>query len=168
MLTRRDPFLGLSSLQERMNRLFDDAFARFGFTDGQLGWGVPSLIGDRVYTVPVDVYEDDQHLTVKFEVPGIDERDLKVQIENNVLTVSGERKFEDEENRDNYRRIERRYGAFARSFTLPNTVDADSLKADYINGVLEVRMAKRAEAKPKQIKINAGQKALKAKEAVAA
>jgi HSP20 family protein len=90
------------------------------------------------------------------EVPGIDEKDIDIRVENNTLTVHGERKFEKEEKEENYRRVERQYGSFTRSFTLPNTVDADNITADYDKGVLKLQLAKRAEAKPKQIKVNVG------------
>jgi HSP20 family protein len=98
-------------------------------------------------------------------VPGIDEKDIDVRIENNTLTVHGERKFEKEEKEENYRRVERQYGSFTRTFTLPNTVDQESVHADYDKGVLKVTLAKKAEAKPKQIKVNVGsQKTLESKE----
>ena len=101
---------------------------------------------------------------MKLEVPGIDEKDLDIRVENNVLTVSGERKFEKEEKEENFRRVERRYGSFSRSFTLPNTVNTEDIHAEYTNGVLNVRLAKKAEAKPKQIKVNIGsQKPLEGK-----
>jgi HSP20 family protein len=100
---------------------------------------------------------------LKMEVPGIDEKDIDIRLENNTLTVRGERKFEKEEKEENFQRIERRYGAFTRSFTLPNTVDPDSVSADYDKGVLKITLAKRAEAKPKQIKIGVGQKTLEGK-----
>ena len=105
----------------------------------------------------MDIYEDEQSIQLKLEVPGIDEKDLDVKVENNVLTVSGERRFEKEEKEENFRRVERRYGSFVRSFTLPNTVNTEDVTADYSNGVLKVKLAKRAEAKPKQIKVNIGQ-----------
>jgi len=95
-------------------------------------------------------------VTLKIEVPGIDEKDIDVRIENNVLTVDGERKFEKEEKEENYRRVERQYGSFTRCFTLPNTVDADRATANYDKGVLKITLAKKAEAKPKQIKVNVG------------
>jgi len=94
---------------------------------------------------------------LKLEVPGIEEKDLDVKVENNVLTVSGERKIEKEEKEENFRRVERRYGSFVRSFTLPNTVNSEDVSADYSHGVLKIKLAKRAEAKPKQIKVNIGQ-----------
>ena len=97
---------------------------------------------------------------------GIDEKDLDVRVENNTLTVHGERKFEKEEKEENYRRVERQYGSFTRSFNLPNTVDAENISADYDRGVLKVQLAKKAEAKPKQIKVNVGSaKAIEGKEA---
>ena len=102
--------------------------------------------------------------SLKLEVPGIDEKDIDVRIENNTLSVHGERKIEKEEKEENFRRVERRYGSFSRSFTLPNAVNTDDIHADYNNGVLNIRLAKRAEAKPKQIKVNIGsQKPLEGK-----
>ena len=99
-------------------------------------------------------------------MPGIDEKDLDIKVENNTLTVTGERKFEKEEKEENFHRVERRYGSFTRSFTLPNTVSTDDIKAEYDHGVLKIRLAKRAEAKPKQIKVNVGgQKPLEGKKA---
>ena len=94
--------------------------------------------------------------TLKIEVPGIEEKDIDVRIENNTLTVHGERKFEKEEKEENFRRVERQYGSFTRSFTLPTTVDADKVQAHYDKGILKVQLAKKAEAKPKQIKVNVG------------
>src|SRR4029077_12083742 len=107
----------------------------------------------------VDVYEDEHNLVLKLEVPGVNEEDLNVSMENNLLTVSGERKFEKEEKEENFHRIERRYGSFSRSFTLPNTVETENVQADYENGMLSIKLAKRAEARPKQIKVNVGSSA---------
>src|ERR1017187_7257488 len=105
------------------------------------------------------------NVTLKIEVPGIDEKDIDVRIENNTLTVHGERKFEKEEKEENYRRMERQYGSFTRTFTLPNTVNHDNVQADYDKGVLKIKLEKKAEAKPKQIKVNVGsQKTLEGKE----
>jgi HSP20 family protein len=113
---------------------------------------------------PVDIYEDENKLTLKLEVPGIEEKDLDVRLENNTLTVRGERKLEQEEKEENFHRIERRYGAFSRSFTLPNTVDVENVRANYENGILRLELLKRAEAKPKQIKVSVGgQKTLEGK-----
>ena len=114
------------------------------------------------FAPPVDVYEDEHNITLKIEVPGIDEKDINVSIENNTLTVRGERKFEKDEKSENFHRVERMYGVFARSFTLPNTVDPEQISAHYEKGVLKIRLAKKAEAKPKMIKVNV-EKTLEAK-----
>src|SRR5213076_3522671 len=114
--------------------------------------------------LPRDIYEDEHKITLKIEVPGIDENDIDVRIENNTLTVQGERKIEKEEKEENFRRVERHYGSFTRSFTLPSSVDPGQVSADYDKGVLKIRLAKKAEAKPKQIKVNVGsEKTLEAK-----
>src|SRR6059036_530505 len=117
VLTRWDPFREFSTLQDRMNRLFQQSY------------------GDReesltttTFAPPVDVYEDEHNVTLKIEVPGIDEKDIDVRIENNTLTVHSERKFEKEEKEENYRRVERQYGSFTRSFTLPIKVNVGSEK----------------------------------------
>jgi len=102
----------------------------------------------------VDVYEDDKKVLLKLEVPGIDEKDLDVSVENNTLTVKGERKFEKEEKEENFHRIERRYGSFYRAFTLPSTVDTEHVQASYNAGVLKLELKKKPEAQPRQIKIN--------------
>jgi HSP20 family protein len=155
VLTRWDPFREYSTLQDRMNRLFQQSFA-----DGR-----EENLTTSTFAPPVDVYEDEHNVTLKIEIPGIDEKDLDIRVENNTLTVHGERKFEKEEKEENYRRVERQYGSFTRSFTLPTTVDADQVKADYEKGVLKISLPKKAEAKPKQIKVNVGQsgKTLEAK-----
>ncbi len=159
LITRWDPFRELSALQDRVNRLFQES----------TGAGSEnSLLTAGAFVPAVDVYEDEHDLRLKLEVPVIEEKDLDIHIENNVLTVRGERKFEKEEKEENFHRIERRYGSFARSFSLPNTVDQEKVSADYKNGVLTVILAKRAEAKPKQIKVNVGQSALEGKKTVAA
>ena len=146
VLTRWDPFRELIALQNRMSRLFEEQYG-----------GREEALTSGAFVPPVDIYEDEQGIQLKLEVPGIDEKDLDVKVENNVLTVSGERRFEKEEKEENFRRVERRYGSFVRSFTLPNTVNTEDVTADYSNGVLKVKLAKRAEAKPKQIKVNIGQ-----------
>jgi HSP20 family protein len=140
LITRWDPFREM----ERMNRLFSDQLGAITDDGALTGSFVP----------PVDVYEDENSIQVRLEVPGIDEKDIDIRLENNVLTVHGERKFEKEEKEENFHRIERRYGSFTRSFTLPSTVNPDDVQADYEKGVLKIRLAKRAEAKPKQIKVN--------------
>jgi HSP20 family protein len=145
VLTRWNPYRELSALQNRVSRLFDE---QYGDREESLTAGA--------FVPPVDIYEDEQSIQLKLEVPGIEEKDLEVKVENNVLTISGERKFEKEEKEENFRRVERRYGSFVRSFTLPTTVNTEDVTAEYTNGVLKVKLAKRAEAKPKQIKVNIG------------
>ena len=152
VLTRWDPFRDFTVLQDRMNRLFQD-FTPRGEQDLTAGNFVP----------PVDIYEDEQGISVKAELPGVDPKDVDVRVENNTLTIKGERKFEKEEKEENFHRMERRYGSFVRSFTLPNSVDTDNVKADFENGVLTIHLLKRAEAKPKQIKVSVGQKTLEGK-----
>jgi HSP20 family protein len=116
------------------------------------------------FAPPVDIYEDEHNITLKLDVPGIDEKDIDVRIDNNTLSVHGERKIEEEEKEENFRRVERQYGSFTRSFTLPSSVDASQVRADYARGVLNIKLAKKAEAKPKQIKVNVdGDKTLEAK-----
>lgn len=151
IITRWDPFREFATLQDRMNRLFRDSF---GPEDRE-----ESLTTSR-FAPPVDVYEDEHNVTLKIEVPGIDEKDIDVRIENNVLTVHGERKFEKEEKEENFRRLERQYGSFTRTFTLPTTVDAEKVSASYDKGILKIAMPKKAEAKPKQIKVNVGSEKL--------
>src|SRR5579862_4805481 len=146
VVTRWDPFRDLNALQHRMNRLFEE----------QYGGGREESLTAGAFVPPVDIYEDEHSIQLKLEVPGVDEKDLDIRVENNTLTVSGERKFEKEEKEENFHRVERRYGSFTRSFTLPNTVDAEKVSADYTNGVLTLQLAKKAEAKPKQIKVNIG------------
>ena len=155
VLTRWDPFRELSALQNRMSRLFEE----------QYGTGREESLTTGAFVPPVDIYEDEHSIQLKLEVPGIEQKDLDIKVENNVLTVSGERKFEKEEKEENFRRVERRYGSFTRSFTLPNTVNPEDVSADYNDGVLKIRLGKRAEAKPKQIKVNIGEggKVLEAK-----
>ncbi len=147
MITRWDPFRELNTITDRMNRLFQDTY---GSQSGE-GEGLTSS-----FVPAVDIYEDEHNVTVKMEVPGIDQKDMDVRLENNTLTVRGERKFEKDEKEENFRRVERRYGSFYRAFTLPNTLDPDKVQADYDNGVLKIKLAKKAEAKPKQIKVNIG------------
>jgi HSP20 family protein len=135
-----------NTLQDRINRVFQQSF-----NDGR-----DESLATAGFVPSVDVYEDEHNTTLKIEVPGIDEKDIDVRIENNTLTVHGERKFEKDEKEENYRRVERQYGSFARTFTLPNTLDTESVTANYDKGVLNIKLPKKAEAKPKQIKVNVG------------
>jgi HSP20 family protein len=155
-IVRWDPFRELVDIQRSMDQLMRN------FTPGSTGR--EEAIGTN-FIPPVDVYEDEHGITLKMEVPGVDEKDLDVRVENNVLTVQGERNFEKEEKQENFQRVERRYGSFTRSFTLPNTVETDNIQADYDKGVLKLHLNKRAEAKPKQVKVNitgGGQKTIDA------
>ena len=102
----------------------------------------------------MDIYETEQELVMRADLPDLSEKDMDIRVENNMLTIHGERKFEKNISEDNYLRMERAYGAFSRSFSLPNTVNADKIKADYRNGVLTVTLPKREESKPKQVKIS--------------
>ena len=147
LITRWDPFREFVTIQDRLNRLFRESQG----TEGR-----EEALTTSTFAPPVDVYEDEHNITLKIEVPGIDEKDIDVRIENNTLTVHGERKLEKEEKEENYRRVERQYGSFTRTFTLPPTVDAEKVEAHYDKGVLKVQLAKKAEAKPKQIKVNVG------------
>src|SRR6478672_6045234 len=140
-LARRD----FSTLQDRMNRIFRESFSPEGSD---------VALTTSNFAPPVDVYEDEHNITLKVEVPGIDEKDINVSIENNTLTVRGERRFEKDEKEENFHRVERMYGSFTRSFTMPNTVDPEEVSAHYEKGVLKIRLAKKAEAKPKLIKVN--------------
>ena len=143
-ITRWDQSRGLTALQDQVNRLFEDSFTRDRSAHADLATWAP----------PVDIYETENELVLKADLPDLQEKDIDVRIENNMLTIRGERKFEKDVNEDNYLRVERAYGSFMRSFSLPNTVSSESIRAEYHNGVLTLRMAKREESKPKQIKIS--------------
>src|SRR5881397_2324329 len=150
-VARRD----FSTLQDRVNRIFRESFSPEGSDEA---------LTTSNFAPPVDVYEDEHNITLKIEVPGIDEKDINVSIENNTLTVRGERRFEKEEKEENFHRVERKYGSFTRSFTLPNSVDPEQVSAHCDKGVLKINLAKKAEAKPKQIKVNVDvEKTLEAK-----
>src|SRR5580692_3716164 len=155
VLTRWEPIREFTTLQDRMNRTLQDRMNRL-FRDSFNADTQDQSLATSAFAPPVDVYEDEHNITLKIEVPGIDEKDIDVRIENNTLTVHGERKFEKEEKEENYRRVERQYGSFTRTFTLPNTVDHENIQADYDKGVLKIALPKKAEAKPKQIKVNVG------------
>jgi len=146
-VTYWDPFREVNSLQHRLNSMLQD-FNRNQSDDQSLTMGS--------FVPAVDVYEDEHEVSLKLEAPGIQPDAFDIQIENNTLTVRGERKFDREEKEENFHRIERRYGSFVRSFSLPATVDPNSVKASYENGVLRIDLAKRAEAKPRQIKVSVG------------
>ncbi len=133
-----------TTLREQINRVFADVLERTGEESNLTTWA-PN----------VDIFETEHELVVKADLPDVDPKDLDIQIQNNILTIRGERKFEKNVKEENYLRIERAYGSFSRSFSLANTVNPDAIKADYKNGVLTLSIPKREEAKPKQIKVNA-------------
>jgi HSP20 family protein len=160
-IARWDPFREFSAIQDRMSRLFQDVFGDTSSTETQ-------AVGLAEFAPSADVYEDDNHVELRLEVPGIEEKDLDISIQDNVLNVRGERKLEKGEKEENFLRQERSYGKFSRSFTLPNSVDTEHVNANYVNGVLHIRLGKRAEAKPKQIKVNFGQKVLQGETKAAA
>jgi HSP20 family protein len=150
-ITRRNPFGELTTLQDRINQLFNQPFGPLWRTQG-----AEQALTASTFVPAVDIYEDEHNIVLTAEVPGVEEKDLDISLESGVLTVSGERKMENEEKENNFHRIERSYGRFTRSFTLPPTVDENNVKAEFNNGVLKITLAKREEAKPKQIKIEAG------------
>jgi HSP20 family protein len=149
-IVRWEPFRDLVAVQGRLNRIFDEAFSGQPRGNDE-DWG----LGGQ-WAPSVDIFENDGNLVLKAELPGIDPKDVDVRVENNVLTLRGERKFESEVKREKYHRVERAYGTFSRSFTLPNVVDTEKIKAEYKDGVLQVTLPQREEAKPKQIQVSVG------------
>src|ERR1700752_750107 len=143
-LDRWESFRGTSP-DSQLNRLFTDFFGRAMQEQNLTTWA-PS----------VDIYEAEHELVVKADLPDIKPEDLDIRVENNILTIRGERKFEKKEDEKNYLRVERSYGSFARSFSLANTVNTEAIQADYKDGVLTLNIPKRDEAKPKQIKVQVG------------
>jgi HSP20 family protein len=150
-LNRWEPFRGAATLQEQVSRLFGNVLEHGGEESNLTTWA-PA----------VDIYETEHELVVKADLPEVDPKDLDIRVENNILTIRGERKFEKKVNEENYLRVERAYGSFSRSFSLANTVNSEAIKADYQNGVLTLTVPKREEAKPKQIKVSVGASAVAA------
>jgi HSP20 family protein len=150
-MNRWEPFRGATTLQEQINRVFGDVMGRTDEESNLTPWA-PA----------VDIFETENEMVVKADLPDVNPQDLDIRVENNVLTIRGERKFDKKVNEDNYLRIERSYGSFSRSFSLASSVNADAIKADYRNGVLTLSIPKREEAKPKQIKVNVGTLAMAA------
>src|SRR5438045_5476169 len=160
LLANWEPVRQYSTMQDRTNRM-NRLFRELRNSEAP-----EEALTTTSFAPPVDIYEDEHNITLKLEVPSIDEKDIDVRIDNNTLTVHGERKIEKEEKEENFRRIERQYGSFTRSFTLPSSVDPGQVSANYDKGVLKINLAKKAEAKPKQIKVNVGtEKTLEAKAA---
>ncbi|MGA2897194.1 MAG: Hsp20/alpha crystallin family protein [Acidobacteriaceae bacterium] len=143
----RSPLADMAVLQNRLNSIFND----FSLPEGE-----QESLAMGSFIPPVDIYEDAHQLVLKLEVPGIQQDALDVHVENQTLTVKGERKFEKDEKEENFHRIERRYGSFVRTFTLPQTVDTGEVKASYDAGVLTISLAKKEAAKPKQVKVEIG------------
>ncbi len=143
-IIRWDPFRDLTTLRERMNRLFEEAYSSRGEEKDLVA---------STWNPSVDIYETENELVMKAELPGIDENDIELKIEDSTLTLKGDRKFEKETKEENYHRIERAYGSFYRSFTLPRNIDQDKIKAESENGILKVTLPKKAELKPKKVKI---------------
>lgn len=143
-ITHWDPFRGLTTLQDQVNRIFESGLVQGRTGQNDLATWAPT----------VDIYEGQNELVAKVDLPGVDEKDIDIRLENSILTIRGERKFEKSVSEDNYLRVERAYGSFARTFSLPNTVNAEGINASYNNGVLTIHMPKREESTPKQVKVN--------------
>jgi len=144
-IVRYDPFRDLRTLQEEVNRLFSSNLTR-GFGEEGIGRGA--------WNPSVDIYENKDQIVLEAELPGMKQDDFELTVENNVITLRGERQFEKKEDSDNYHRVERSYGSFTRSFTLPQTVSAEGATAEYNNGVLRVTLPKREETKARRIQVN--------------
>lgn len=145
-IVRYNPFGELRAMQEQMNRLLDLAWNRESGEE----------LREGVWKPPVDIYEDSANVFIKAELPGMDQKDIEVKIENNTLILRGERKHEQEVKKENYHRVERFYGSFQRSFSLPQTVDQENVKASCDKGVLTIILPKKEEDKPKQITVEVG------------
>jgi HSP20 family protein len=143
-MVRFDPFRDLAVLQGHMNRLFNDAYGPRREDD---------LTSRGTWTPAVDIYEVDGALVLKAEVPDMKREDIEVNLENSTLTIRGERKFDHEIKQESFHRIERAYGSFVRSFSLPNTVDSAKISAEYKNGVLTVKLPVRDDATPRTITV---------------
>jgi len=145
----RSPLEGVAILQNRLNSIFND----YASSNSELQ---NESLSAGNFIPPVDIYEDAHKLVLRLEVPGIPQEDLQINLENQTLTVKGERKFVQDEKEENFHRIERRFGSFVRSFTLPATIEADSAQANVQNGILSATLKKKEAAKPKQVKIEIG------------
>jgi HSP20 family protein len=143
-VVRWDPFRDLNVLQDRMNRLFEDAGRN---------WHGDEPSATTSWSPAVDIFETEAEIVVKAELPGMDRKDITLNLEKNVLTLKGERRFQKETKEDNYHRIERSYGGFSRSFSIPATVDDERINAEYKDGVLKIVLPKKEQVKPKQIRI---------------
>lgn len=149
-IIRWEPFRDLVTTRDNFNRLFNETFSRL------VGGDEPTARG---WVPAVDVYENDQNLVLKAELPGFDPTDVEIRVEDGTLYLKGARKFERDEKKENYHRIERSYGSFSRTFALPGSVDAENVKAEYKDGLLTLTVPKKEEAKPKTIKIQVSEPA---------
>ena len=144
-IVRWEPFNNLLTAQRDFDRLFKEAFNPF-VSEGDLS--------TRTWAPPVDIYENENDIVLKAELPGIEPKDVEVKVEDNTLYLKGERKFEKEVKNESYHRVERSYGSFARSFSLPNSISTDKVKAEFKDGLLTLTLPKREEAKPRTVKID--------------
>ena len=147
-IVRWEPFRDLVNLQDRMNRLFGETYRGATRTGDDDDWALGGS-----WAPAVDIYEKDGNIVLTAELAGVEAKDVDIRVENNVLTLKGERNFDKELQKDNFHRVERAYGSFTRSFTLPNVVNNEKIKADFKDGVLKLTLPKREEAKPKQIQV---------------
>lgn len=143
-IIRWDPFKDMVTLREKMNRMFEDVFS---------GRSEDKKLTAGTWAPAVDIFETENELVMTAEIPGIEEKDVEIKVEDNTLSIRGERKFEKETKEENYHRIERSYGSFYRVFTLPSSVDPERIQAEQENGVLKISMPKRQEMKPRKVKI---------------
>ena len=142
-IVKYNPFRELRTMQDQMNRMLDLAWSReFG-----------EELKEGVWQPPVDIYEDEQSVVIKAEIPDVDQKDIDIKIENNTLTLRGERKHSSEVKKENYYRVERYFGQFQRSFSLPQSIDQEKVQASCDKGILTITLPKKAETKPKQISI---------------
>ena len=141
-----DPWKDFGSLQERINRMFDDTIRTLHPTDGE-------ELEKGTWAPAVDIYETNDSFVVSADLPGLNKDEIQIDLKDNTLTLKGEKKFEEKVSKDNYIRVERAYGSFVRSFTLPQNADPEKIKAKYKEGILEITIPKKEEAKPKQIKV---------------
>ena len=155
-VVKYDPFRDIRTLQDEMNRLFSGTFSRGGGSQDEVLRGA--------WSPSVDIFENQNEIVLEAELPGMKAEDVNISIENNVLTLHGERRFEKKAENDNFHRVERSYGSFTRSFTLPPTVSSENANAEFENGVLRLTLAKREEAKPRRIEIKAGSSSSQAKQ----
>lgn len=146
VVTRWEPLKDLMALQERMNKLFDETFSR-GAQDVDVG----------AWSPPLDIIEQGDGIIIKMEIAEVEQKEIDIKVEGNALTIKGERKLEEGTKREDYLRLERPYGSFSRSFSLPTTVDHEKVKASHKDGILRIILPKREETKPKQIKVEVGE-----------